>query len=141
MSRLLAATLLAAIAMGQPPGTVTLTVRVDRFPHAKGRAGIAVWNGPRGFPEGIEHAVATTYVPIEGETATARFEGLSPGSYAVTVFHDQNDNRRFDKNWVGVPREPWGVSNNVRPKLRPPTFEEARVDFEAGERAVRISVR
>jgi uncharacterized protein (DUF2141 family) len=140
MSRLLAATLLGAVATAQG-GTLTLTVRVDQFPNARGSAGIAVWKGARGFPEGIEHAVATTYAPIDGGTATARFEGLAPGAYAVTVFHDQNDNRRFDKNWVGVPREPWGVSNNVRPKLRAPSFDEARIDLGPGEQDVRISVR
>lgn len=137
----LAASALAAIVTLQAPATVTLTVRVDRFPSAKGMAGIALWKGPGGFPEGIEHAVATTYVPVESGIATARFDRLAPGPYAVTVYQDQNDNRRFDKNWVGVPREPWGVSNNVRPRLRAPTFEEARVDLEPGEQVVRISVR
>ena len=141
MIRMLAAPLLAAAVMVQGSGTLTLTVRVDQFPNGKGSAGIAVWKGPRGFPEGIEHAVATTYVRVENGTATARFEQLAPGPYAVTVFHDQNDNRRFDKNWVGVPREPWGVSNNARPRLRAPTFEEARIELAAGEQLVRISVR
>ena len=141
MIRVLAAPALAAIVTLQAPATVTLTVRVDRSPGAKGRMGIALWKGPRGFPEGIEHAVATTYVPVENGFATARFDRLAPGSYAVTVYHDQNDNRRFDKNWVGVPREPWGVSNNVRPRLRAPTFEEARLELEPGEQVVRISVR
>lgn len=140
MKRLLAAMLLGAGALAHSD-TLTLTVRVDQFPNARGHAGIAVWKGPRGFPEGIEHAVATTYVPIDGGRAVARFERLAPGSYAVTVFHDQNDNRRFDKNWVGVPREPWGVSNNIRPRLRAPTFEEARVDLAPGEQEVRITVR
>ena len=135
------ALLLGLPATLHPAGAlVTLTVSVDGFENAEGAAGIAVWNGAQGFPEGIEHAVATTYVPIEDGSASARFEDLAPGAYAVTVYHDRNDNQRFDKNWLGMPTEAWGVSNDVRPRLRAPRFDEARLELEAGEQVVSIGV-
>jgi uncharacterized protein (DUF2141 family) len=121
-------------------GMVTLIVSVDGFPDDRGEAGIAVWNGARGFPEDIEHAIATTYVPIERGAAGARFGPFPPGVYAVTVFHDRDGDETFDKNFLGMPREAWGVSNNARPRLRAPTFEEARLELEAGEHDVRIHV-
>jgi uncharacterized protein (DUF2141 family) len=119
---------------------VTLVVSVDGFPDDQGEAGVAVWNGARGFPEDIAHAVATTYVPIAGGTAAARFGPFPPGVYAVTVYHDRDDDETFDKNFLGIPREAWGVSNNVRPRLRAPTFDEARLELEAGEHDVMIHV-
>lgn len=121
-------------------GMVTLIVSVDGFPDDEGRAGVAVWSGARGFPEDIEHAIATTYVAIVGSAAEARFGPFPPGVYAVTVYHDRDGDETFDKNWLGVPREAWGVSNNVRPRLRAPRFDEARLDLEAGEHDVRIHV-
>ena len=100
----------------QSGSTLTLHVRMEGFENTDGEAGVAVWNAARGFPEEIEHAVATTYVTIQDGAAVARFDQLEPGRYAITVYHDKNDNRQFDKNWLGMPKEDWGVSNNVRPR-------------------------
>ena len=115
--------------------------RVAGSEAAEGLAGVALWTASNGFPEDIQHAVATTYVPIiEGE-AFATFDELAPGSYAVTVYHDKNNNQEFDKNWLGMPREAWGVSNNARPRLRAPRFEEASFELTAGAQSIDISIR
>ena len=124
----------------QSGSTLTLHVRMEGFENTDGEAGVAVWNAARGFPEEIEHAVATTYVTIQDGAAVARFDQLEPGRYAITVYHDKNDNRRFDKNWLGMPKEDWGVSNNVRPRLRAPRFTEAVRDLGVGEQLVEIRV-
>ena len=42
-----------------------------------------------------------------------RFEGLAPGRYAVAVFHDEDGNGKVKTNFIGIPREPVGVSNNT----------------------------
>ena len=130
----------ASAQVGERRATLTLNVHVDGFENADGMAGIAVWNAARGFPDEIEHAVVTTYAAIQDGVATARFAQLEPGTCAITVYHDRNDNRRFDKNWLGMPREAWGVSNNVRPRLRAPRFDEAMLDVGAGEALVEIRV-
>ncbi|MBI1875032.1 MAG: DUF2141 domain-containing protein [Acidobacteria bacterium] len=119
---------------------VKLIVRIAGFPNDRGSAGIALWKAPRGFPEDIEHAIRTIYVSIHNHTATTTFEGVAPGIYAVTVLHDQNDNRKFDKNPLGIPREAWGVSGNVRPRMRAPRFAEARFRLEK-DLAIDIRVR
>lgn len=133
--------LIGPVTMRADHDLVTLDVDVAGFEDATGAAGIAVWNAPRGFPEAIEYAVATTYVLIHDGVAHATFAGLEPGAYAVTVYHDHNDNRRFDKNWLGIPKEIWGVSNDVHPRLRAPTFDEARVDLQAGHCTVHVTVQ
>jgi len=121
--------------------TVTLHVAVSGFPNDKGDAGLALWNGPAGFPEDITHALATTYVPIQDGTASATFGGLTPGIYAVTVYQDANGNRKFDKNWLGMPREAWGVSNDARPHLRAPRFDEAEVSLSGTDQTIEIHVK
>ena len=125
----------------QSGSTLTLHVRMEGFENTDGEAGVAVWNAARGFPEEIEHALAATYATIQDVVAVAGFGQLEPGSYAITVYHDKNDNRRFDKNWLGMPKEDWGVSNNVRPRLRAPRFDEARLDLPAGAHTIEIQVR
>ena len=64
------------------------------------------------------------------------FHGVRPGRYAVAAFHDANDNGKLDKYIYGAPRESWGMSGNVRPRLRAPRFDEAVVEVAANTRVV-----
>jgi uncharacterized protein (DUF2141 family) len=105
-----------------------------------GLVGVALWAGAEGFPEAIDHALRTSYVDRVDGKARVMFDGLERGQYAVTVYHDKNDNRRFDKNWIGMPKEAWGVSNNVRPRLRAPRFDEAVFEVGAGEHVIEIRI-
>jgi uncharacterized protein (DUF2141 family) len=54
---------------------------------------------------------------------------LPEGTYAVAVYQDLNQNAQLDSNVFGIPTEPYGFSNNVRPKLRAPSFDETRFAF------------
>ena len=65
---------------------------------------------------------------------------LDPGQYTIILFHDENGNGKLDKNALGVPTEPYGFSNNVRGFLGPPDFEEAIMEVNAGDKAVRIAL-
>ena len=65
---------------------------------------------------------------------------LDPGRYAIILFHDENGNGKLDKNALGVPTEPYGFSNNVRGFLGPRDFEEAIMEVNAGDKAVRIAL-
>jgi len=53
-----------------------------------------------------------TAVPAAG-TATLRFDNITPGRYAVAAFHDEDSNLKVRTNFIGIPREPVGVSNNT----------------------------
>jgi uncharacterized protein (DUF2141 family) len=52
------------------------------------------------------------------------------GKYAVVVYHDENDNHKFDRNLIGLPTEGFGVSNNPSLFLTAPNFEESSFDVE-----------
>jgi uncharacterized protein (DUF2141 family) len=60
------------------------------------------------------------------------------GKYAVVVYHDENDNHKFDRNWIGLPTEGFGVSNNPTFHLAPPNFEESA--FEVNGQLMNIEV-
>lgn len=49
---------------------------------------------------------------------------LPSGRYAIAAFHDQNGNGKIDKNWVGVPTEPYGFSNNARGTVSEPDLAD-----------------
>jgi uncharacterized protein (DUF2141 family) len=135
----LALLLIGAAQPSVPPASVT--VRVVDTKHTDGSAGVALWTAAEGFPEEIEHAIRTVYVPVVDGDASTVFDELEPGRYAVTVFNDRNGNEEFDKNWVGMPTESWGVSNNARPRLRAPRFDEAVFDIPSGASTIEIEIR
>lgn len=132
----------AAACLGLMPITAAasdIVVAVSGITSDTGEIGCALFGMPRGFPLDTSAAV-TQWRHADRGGVTCRFERLNPGSYAVAVGHDLNGNHRTDTNWLGIPTEPWGVSNNVRPTLRAPRFEEAAVQLAAGA-AVTINVR
>ncbi len=52
------------------------------------------------------------------------FDSIFPGKYAIQFFHDENENQKMDFNLIGIPKEKFGSSNNVKPILGPPKFEK-----------------
>ena len=86
-----------------------------------------LYSGQRGFPQKDGDIVQTVRYPATSELITCTFPGVEPGRYAVSVTHDRNGNGKFDTNFMGGAKEPWGVSNNIRPDNRAPRFSEASI--------------
>ncbi len=87
-------------------------------------------------------AVQKTSVPLsdDKEGATCRFEDLGPGTYAVGVFHDENDNGEPDPNMFGIPTEALGVSNNNLPAMSAPKFKDAKFQLDGGTKTLTIKL-
>ena len=69
------------------------------------------------------------------------FTNLAPGRrYAAIVFHDENGNGRLDKNFWGVPTEPYAFSNDARGTLGPPSFTAAAVTLDGDERTIEVTM-
>lgn len=81
--------------------------------------------------------VAATLRKASGKQEKFHFENLPAGVYAVKVMHDENGNGKLDANFMGMPTEGYGFSNNPQ-VMRKPSFEEARFDLGAGGGAITI---
>ena len=68
---------------------------------------------------------------IENREAVISFEELCTGQYAVRLYHDENDNQKLDTNVLGIPRERYGYSNNVRGWMGEPSFEHQLFRIES----------
>ena len=71
------------------------------------------------------------------EDATFLFEDIPAGTYAISVFHDLDDDGKLATNFIGFPKEPYGFSGG-HGKYGPPDFEKA--SFVVGEEALSIEV-
>jgi uncharacterized protein (DUF2141 family) len=64
--------------------------------------------------------------PANAKTISLRMTDLEPGSYALAVYQDVNDDGKLDTSIAGVPLEPWGMSNNPPHGDRPPTWADGQ---------------
>lgn len=57
---------------------------------------------------------------------------LPAGEYALSIFQDVNDDGKLERNFIGIPKEPAGLSNNLRPKFGPPKYKDAKFSVTVG---------
>lgn len=118
---------------------MSLSVRVDGALPAKGTVVIALFDSEKDF---LKNPVEDRTVPLsEDGSATATFDGLAPGIYAVSVFHDKNGNGKLNTNFLGIPKEKTGASNNPKPRMGPPLFEAAKFKLATEPLTLSITVR
>ncbi|GAA4380907.1 DUF2141 domain-containing protein [Hymenobacter koreensis] len=65
---------------------------------------------------------------------------LEPGEWAVAITQDVNNNDKLDKNMVGIPTEPYGFSNNFRPRFSAPGFDDCKFIVEGPGKVVTINL-
>lgn len=69
------------------------------------------------------------------------FRGVAAGDYAIKVFVDQNGNGKLDKNFLGIPKEPYGLSNDIKPRFSMPSWEQLKFTIKPGITKQSITLR
>lgn len=145
LSRLLLPLLVGAVlplAIAAQPKTETrLTVDVHLTQHAHGELGYLVFVSPSGFPGDRDKALRHGFLPIPSNAQHLRIDTeLPPGICAVTVYEDLNSNHKLDHNFIGIPREPVGVSNNPPSRFGPPRFSECSFHLTGTAQTITITL-
>jgi uncharacterized protein (DUF2141 family) len=120
------------------PRKACLVVHVDGLKVDGRDLRVAVFNQPRGFPFDSASADTGLRAVVNAESLVLTFCNLPFGRYAVAMHHDQNGNHIMDMNFLGIPREGYGLSKNVHPRVRPPSFAACAVP--AAQDTVQITV-
>lgn len=133
---------LIALAVVLPSRTIAaeLVVRITGLSEPLGQVGCSLFAGPAGFPMDNSGA-RQLWQAADAKGVTCRFSDVPEGTYAVAIGHDLNGNKRVDTNFIGLPTEQWGVSNNARPSLRAPRFDEAQFKVAADAKEVVIEIK
>ncbi len=69
-------------------------------------------------------------IAVKDSTERIIIDDLPKGQYAFILYHDKNSDGKMNRKFIGIPKEPYGFSNNIRPKLSKPTFEECKFILE-----------
>ncbi|MCM5681270.1 DUF2141 domain-containing protein [Schlegelella sp. S2-27] len=129
--RLIAACLLAGILEAIPgsAAALDLAIEVTNPKLTSGTLYTALYNSADGWMSTAQ-AMRTQKVGVQTDRTVVHYRDLPPGRYALSIYHDENDNGRLDTNVLGIPRERTGFSSNVRGRMGPPSFEDAAVKLE-----------
>ena len=115
-----------------------IRAHIEGLHNDRGQVVCALFSAAYDFPKRIDRAFARVAAQITSGRATCEFPRVPAGAYAVSVFHDENLNGRLDTNWLGIPREGVGASNNPKPRMGPPKF--AAAEFQHSGAAVDLEI-
>jgi len=101
------------------------------FSPTSGDLGIAIYENASTFNSSTVYR--DTFVSVNATDMTVEFNSIDVGTYAISLFHDENSNGEMDKNVLGLPLEGFGFSNNPSIGFSEPTFSECNFDIEAGQ--------
>jgi uncharacterized protein (DUF2141 family) len=101
----------------------TITINFEGMKSDKGSLFVAVYDTKNSF---LKKRFKGDITKIVDKKATIILKDIPSGEYAVSAFHDVNDNKKMDTNFLGIPKEPIGISNNATGFMGPPKYKEAK---------------
>jgi uncharacterized protein (DUF2141 family) len=129
----------AVATTAEPVGAIVVTVTDLRSD--KGRVYLALFKAGEGFPKHPEKAFRKEMARIKKGTAKAFFDDVPYGEYAISIFHDEDNDAKLAYGTFGIPKEGYGFSNNASSMFGPPSFDKAKFALNAAEKAVSIKVK
>lgn len=102
---------------------VKLTVAVSGLKNNSGTVKVGLYNSDGTFLKTTYKSVASK---IKDNNAVVIFDNLPAGEYAISAYHDENNNGKLDKNMMGIPSEDYAASNNAKGFMGPPAYKDAK---------------
>lgn len=137
---LLAAIFLLLGSGGKEKKDCTLTVNIEDIKTDNGYVLLILFKGEDGFPTQQEKAYAYDGVKVSGKKAVFTFKNLPSGTYAIAALHDANSNGKLDTNFLGIPKEDFGASNDAKASFGPPKYQDAKFEVD-GSKQISIKMR
>lgn len=112
-----------------------LKVKVKNIRHNQGKIYLAVYDKEESFMKDV--------FVIESIRVNSLHElgieiKLPQGKYAISIFHDVNGNDELNTNFIGIPKEPYGFSNNPKIRFGPPAFNQSAFELVKENQEIEI---
>lgn len=117
----------------------SIIIKVTGLRSEKGQVRIAVFNSSEKWL-GEDPAYSST-INVDSHTVLWKINDVPYGDYGIAVLHDENRNGKMDKNFLGIPLEPYGFSNNLKVTFGPPKWEKSKFVVKGSTIEVTIEVK
>ena len=114
---------------------ITITVTIDNVKNNEGTVLLSLHTSET-FMKG--KGVMSGESKIENNKVVITFENVKPGEYAILALHDENNNKNMDYETNGMPKEDYGMSNNVM-SFGPPQYDDAK--FKVENESIDLNIR
>ena len=115
-----------------------LTITISNLNNNKGKVFAHLFKPKTGFPSKSKNAIFWTTSRITNKKVVIVFDKVPYGTYALTTHHDENDNGVMDTNFLGIPSEGFGISNNVKIVTSAPGFDECKFTLNSQNKEIKI---
>ena len=108
---------------------IKLEVEIENLKNNTGQVLIALIDAE-------ENQISGKIGQIQNKKSVIVFEDLEPANYAIKYFHDENTNQELDTNFMGIPKEGYGISNNAYGRFGPKGFEEQLFSLDSDSKII-----
>ena len=102
-----------------------LTIKISNIEKIRGEIKIGVFNKDKDFLK-ESGSIKNYSIKVDKNTAVISITDLPKGEYAITMYHDENSDNECNRNFMGIPKEAYGFSNNFKPKFGPPKYNDCK---------------
>lgn len=123
--------------------TGTLKIHVEGVDSNKGVIRMALFNSEESYSKdkgGVE-AFQKAKSAIQNGECEHDFAELPYGEYAVKLFHDEDDSGKIKTNFLGMPKEQYGFSNNAKASMGPPSFDKVKFTLNSAVQSMSIKMQ
>lgn len=113
-----------------PDNSIRLTVTNLRSDN--GFVLVSLFKEGVGYPDNTDKAYRNAKATISNHGAVIIFTEVPEGNYAIAILHDENNDRKMNKSFFGLPKEGYGFSNNVMGTFGPPSYSRASFTHTSG---------
>jgi uncharacterized protein (DUF2141 family) len=112
---------------------VSFTLTVDQVAYSKGKIYVGFYEAKNNFPKHGQHAFRKVIETNGTASITTIWGDIPPAEYALAVYQDINNNDHLETGMFGIPKEPFGLSTNLKAGLfNMPTFKKCKVSIKEG---------
>lgn len=114
------------------------TIVITGLKSDEGQVRIAVFNGEDRW---LKESLYARILDMESHSCEWVIEDVPYGEYGIVVFHDENGNGKNDRNFLGIPKEPYGFSSSARRRFGPARWDKAKFTVSSPVAAVEVEVK
>ena len=118
-----------------------IIVEVDNIIDNKGIVLSQLFHNPNYFPTKSDKAFKKTSGNIVNKTSRIIYVNVPFGEYAITVHHDEDNNGFMNRNFIGYPKEGYGLSNNPTIIFKLPTYDECKFKLNSKVKIIHIKMK
>lgn len=120
----------SSVITAQQSDTQELKVSVTNISSAQGTIMVGLYNTEDQF---LRKPFKSLSIKAKKGIVQVVFTDIPMGTYAISAYHDEDDNNKLNTNFIGIPKEPYGASNDAKNMFGPPRWKDAKFSITDSE--------